>query len=110
MMCKDGIHYFNDPSPKSYCNCLLWGNKEFEDLHKHGKIKSHRRRLYKTAYYDLKLNQQGKPVIQVKDGQNIAVFRGLGEASKVTGVFRVCISDCLTGRAKTAGGYKWELA
>lgn len=34
-------------------------------------------------------------------------FQSLKEASIVTGISRTAISNCLTGRAKTAGGYKW---
>lgn len=47
------------------------------------------------------------PISQIKDGKIIANYNGVSEASRVTGIKQSGISNVLTGRAKTAGGYKW---
>lgn len=48
------------------------------------------------------------PVFQYKNGILIEVFNSVTTASKKTGTGRRNISNCLTGRTKSAGGYQWE--
>jgi group I intron endonuclease len=40
----------------------------------------------------------------------IRSFTSIKEASEIMKINRCCISDCLNGRQKTAGGYKWKLS
>jgi group I intron endonuclease len=53
------------------------------------------------------LNKLRKPVVQ-KDfnGNVIETYKGVLEATKTTGI--TGIANCLTGRSKSAGKYKWE--
>lgn len=37
----------------------------------------------------------------------IQIFKSVNEASEITGVNRTGISNCLTGRYKSSGGYHW---
>ena len=49
------------------------------------------------------------PVNQLSlDGDIIDYHRGVNEAWKTTGVNKAHISQCCTGKRKTAGGYMWE--
>lgn len=43
-------------------------------------------------------------------GRTIALFKSIGEASKLTGIGSRGISDTLSGKQKTSGGYIWQYA
>ena len=50
-----------------------------------------------------------KPVVQfMKTGELVREFSSITEASLETGANQRSISNCLAGRAASAGGYKWE--
>lgn len=51
-----------------------------------------------------------KPVKQLKNGLVIAVFNSVKEAAEALGINPNSISNTLTGRSKTAGGFKWEFS
>ena len=52
---------------------------------------------------------RSKPVIQMdKNGNKIAVFYGIREASRQTGCAAECIRKCCHNVGHTAGGYKWK--
>jgi hypothetical protein len=63
-------------------------------------------------YYNEPTNGENpyKAIIQIDSQGHLAVFRGVNEASKITGIPNPNIFDCLSGKRKSAGGYKWELA
>jgi DNA-binding transcriptional regulator YdaS (Cro superfamily) len=44
-----------------------------------------------------------------KEGKHIRHFGSLGEAVKELGINKANLSQCLKGRRKTAGGYRWSL-
>jgi len=49
------------------------------------------------------------PVAQYDlDGNEIEVFKSMKAAELKTGVFVVCISRCVRGERKTAGGFIWK--
>ena len=55
--------------------------------------------------------EKWKPVLQCDlDGNPIVQFRSLTEASRVTGIKLVYISQTLHKHQKSAGGYKWRFA
>ena len=50
-------------------------------------------------------------VIQMDmNGNKIAEFKSVKDASKETGLLRQSISSCCTGKQKTSGGHKWKYA
>lgn len=50
-----------------------------------------------------------KPVAQYnQDGELLAIFKSRTEAEEITGVQHQCISRCVRGERKTAGGYIWK--
>ena len=55
---------------------------------------------------------KGRAICQyTKDGEHIASFRTIMEASKSTGIHYTAIREvCVRGRQKTAGGYVWRYA
>lgn len=62
-----------------------------------------------------RINSQGnqshaKPVVMIDSTGKRKRFSSAIIASKETGVIRTAISNVLTGRAKTAGGYEWRRA
>ena len=49
-----------------------------------------------------------KPILQYTlDGQFVAEYMSMKEASRQTGICISSISDCCNNKLKTAGGYKW---
>ena len=51
-----------------------------------------------------------KPVEQILPSGDTIVYKGVKDASRITGVNRSCISQCCKNKRKTAGGYKWRYA
>jgi hypothetical protein len=50
-----------------------------------------------------------KPIIQLDKNNNfIKQYKSISEAGRETGIGFVAISNCLRGKTKTSGGYKWE--
>ena len=75
-------------------------NNPFYGKHHSEDIKQHQRDIRKDI---------SKSVIQKDmDGNIINKFQSIHYASKYTGVNRQCISFCLKGIYKTAGGFIWE--
>ena len=50
------------------------------------------------------------PVEQVFSDGTTVRYKGVKDASRKTGVHRVCIARCCQHLRKTAGGYKWRYA
>lgn len=46
--------------------------------------------------------------INIEDNKEIATYRSISEASRITGINRSAISHCATGRNTMAGGYYWS--
>lgn len=56
-----------------------------------------------------KYKSSRRPVAQYDEqGNEIARFKTVTEASKVFGVTNVAISNCCTGKTKHAAGYRWK--
>lgn len=50
-----------------------------------------------------------KPVVQLtKNNDFVEKFNGIGEASRKTGINGRHISECMLGKRKTAGNFKWQ--
>jgi hypothetical protein len=50
-----------------------------------------------------------KPVVQLSlDGKELKVYESVKVASNKTGVFRRDITKVISGKRKSAGGYKWR--
>ena len=56
------------------------------------------------------LTANGKPVLQMKDGEIVNAYPSEGIAAYCTGASQSGISACLRGECKTSGGYEWKLA
>jgi len=54
------------------------------------------------------IQSRSKPVMAIDKYGNINKYKSAREASKITGVLRTGIANCLSKRAKTAGGYIWN--
>ena len=56
-------------------------------------------------------NNPSKPVLQFsKDGEFIAEYPSIMEASRQTGCYQGNICRCCMGKYKSAGGYLWKYA
>ena len=49
-----------------------------------------------------------RPVEQIYEGEVLARYRGVKDASLKTGIHRCCIAKCCKNLGKTAGGYEWR--
>ena len=63
----------------------------------------------KIYTYNTKHTGKSKGIIQLDlEGRYIKEYTSLSNAERETGISRGNITSCLTGKNKTAGGYKWE--
>ena len=51
-------------------------------------------------------NKKHTTVIKLSD--TVEIYHSIIDASKATGICRKAISNCIRGKSKTSGGYKWE--
>lgn len=110
--CTVDYHVFESSDWNSRCSCLLWSRREHNTRQSTQRVKSGSRQLWKTAKKEWAITKLAKPVVQIKDSEIIAVFRGQAEASLITGISRANIGASAKqsyGR-KSAGGYIWEFA
>lgn len=61
-------------------------------------------RQYNIAY------SKCKRIEQYENGVKLAEYRGIVEASRLTGISRTAINNNLRGYSQTAGGYAWKYA
>lgn len=67
---------------------------------------------YKTAVLPIKTGKNGSiPVkqIDIETGKVINIFGSQSEAKRVLGIKSNGIANCCKGKAKTCGGYRWEI-
>ena len=70
-------------------------------------------RKYNNTYGTAKIRAaitQGKPVLQMRNGEIINAWPSQGLAAMFTGASQSGISACLRGECMTSGGYEWRLA
>lgn len=53
-------------------------------------------------------NPIAQKVLQIKDGKTIAMFYGIGDAHRQTGIDYSNISKCCRGILKNTGGFQWK--
>lgn len=94
-----GYHWaYYDPSkPEEHYMALLEKSKE-KWARTHIRTEKQRRTIRERS---------SKPVKCVETGTR---YVSQTAASKATGIGKACISDCCTGRQKTAGGFHWAYA
>jgi len=64
---------------------------------------------FKTGLIDchgIKRPKKRRAVVAIKDDIK-KEYLGIAEAGKQLGILHTSIANCLSGRTKTAGGYKW---
>lgn len=86
---------------------LEWAT--YSENHKHSYEK-----LGRTAYMQGKfgkLNHNSKPVLMCsKEGVELKKYDALMDAERDTGILNNAICQCLKGKTKVAGGFKWRYA
>lgn len=62
-----------------------------------------------TRQYNIEYSK-GKNIIQIdrQTGKEIARYKSIVSASKITGIIRTAIGNACTGLSKSAGGYFWK--
>ena len=76
-------------------------------LEKYGN--EHYSNMAKKADRTNALLASSKPIIQLDKNNNIIKkYKSIMDASRDTGILFVSISNCLRGKSKTSGGYKWD--
>lgn len=101
----DNLPEVNHKDEDKSNNCL-WNLEWCTRLYNAGYgTKGKRHSLFMTKY-------NGRVVCQyTKDGNFVATYRTITEASKTTGIHYTAIREvCIRGRQKAAGGYVWRYA
>lgn len=96
------VNHKDENGKNNHVNNLEWCTLQYNQSYG-TKGKRHSEYMVKTA---------GRPVVQFsKQGERIASFRSIMEASKNTGIYYSAIREtCNKGKSKTAGGYVWRYA
>lgn len=92
--------FLQGKSRKEIARIVNLGSKQFDSICYY----------YGISYKKLNIkvpSRMKKEIIQMKDNIIIKIWESITEAAKQTGISNSCISNCLAGRAKTAGGFFW---
>lgn len=75
-----------------------------------GEINKNRKHTESTKRHMSESHKSPRPYMRkpIKCVETGVVYLGLEEASKFTGCSRTSISNALSGKTKTGGGYHWE--
>lgn len=89
------VNHHNDIKTDNYIDNLYWGT-QFQNA--------------RDAYRNNDGHNSNKPVTQLtKEGEFIMEHKSVKIAAKSVGIKGNAITEMLSGRNKTAGGYKWIL-
>lgn len=97
------VNHIDEDKTNNHFNNLEWCSHLYNIRYGSTRAKISRARLAKGY---------GKiPIIQIKDGVEIARYDSATDASHITGIDASAIRKCCLGKPKfkTAGGYQWKL-
>ena len=83
------------------------GKKTSEETKQKISEKNRGKKLSEDARNKISKSKNVQIIMLNVDGTIIRFFDSIKDASQTMGINRCCISDCLNGRQKTAGGHKW---
>lgn len=87
------------------------GKKRSEQAKKNMSVAQKKARKEHPEMWDKVHEKRKKPVIQISvDGAEIKIWPSAPDVELSLGIKRNGIVNCCAGRAKTAGGYRWEYA
>ena len=119
---KPTVNHINENKTDNRVENLEWATNKEQNAHGTRLMRAKEHTDYKArkinyqqvaAKHDYvalaKLNS--KPIIQINlAGKFVKKFKSIREASKIIGISAGHICSCLKGKAKTAGGFKWQYA
>lgn len=86
--------------------CTQKYNLEYSGIFERARVATIKNQSWKKANESTK-----KPVLQYsKDGEFIAEYESVSDASRQTGIVIPNISACCNGKLKSAGGYVWRFS
>ena len=105
-----GIHYTMTEAQRQNLSVKKLGNKSRTGMKNSEAHKQRMSELMKgNTYGQVNAERYGKPVVQyTKDNRFVAEYKTICEASRETGISRVCIRGAVDGKFKQAGGYLWK--
>ena len=94
----------NRLSNLEWCSYCQNAKHSFTNHHRDASVKKWKKEVQKLA-----AEKSKTPIIQYTlDGEMVAIYSSQREASEKSKINRTCITMCVNGRRKTAGGFIWK--
>jgi len=105
---KEFVNHINGIKTDNGVENLEWCSQSENELHAYRTGLAKNSEKQRNAVSKYAKENRVKPIIQLGiDGSFIKEWKSAVKASEILKIGNKTISNCVTGRSKTAGGYKW---